>query len=760
MRLSLWGEVAVRNPGRAAALVVGVACLGSYVATLSHWCWVGDSGELTADAAILGIPHPPGYPLYTLLGRVLLVLAPLKPAVVMNVSSAVASACAAGLLGLAVLRLGGGWASVFAGGLLYGLAGSTWRHSIVAEVYALHVMLAVLAFLFALRARRDTSTRHTVAACWVLGLGLAHHTSMVLLLPALGTLLASPVRRARESRRVLLICVGALVLGLTAYLYLPIRSRLDPANDWGNPESPRALWDHVTGRLYAGQMASFSPASVASNLRALGRFVIEQWPPVLLLLPAGGITLTAFRHRRRLLALAVAGVPVLAFSLTYRIPDIEPQFLPLTALGVVASIPVLRLMERRWWGRAGVLAAGLIPALWSFGSIRGGACAFPESYARAIMRVLPRGAALLCRGQLTPLLAYLQQAEKLRPDVRLVDQLGNLFSDPYRYRAAASPPNRHRAVVERELLNDQGRLFYVLRPAPPLNSVPCGLLFQVLAGDTASSPCSVRAVELLDDPGHGCLREPVVRELAVQYHLHLAMWASSRGKSGEAQKHLAASGRLAEGSSGALTAFADYYRELGILDQATTLYRKALRADREYLPAALGLAKIAPAEAHFALERAGRGAAGDIEALAAAAGAWLDAGRPAEAEKLAMQALELAPRDCEAALVLGNSLAQQGRLDGAEAAYGRALSVCPDLADAWANLCLVYGSSDRMEMAVEAGKKAVALEPTNLAALNNLGTTYARLGRLEEARPLWQRSLRIDPAQDRIRTYLESAPAR
>ena len=64
-----------------------------------------------------------------------------------------------------------------------------------------------------------------------------------------------------------------------------------------------------------------------------------------------------------------------------------------------------------------------------------------------------------------------------------------------------------------------------------------------------------------------------------------------------------------------------------------------------------------------------------------------------------------------------------------------------------------------MSKALEAGLKAVEVQPRNTAALNNLAVTYARLDRIEDAAELWRRSLAIDPNQERIRAYLESAAA-
>ena len=58
--------------GRRAPWVVGLLVFLLYLATTCPTVYFGDSGELIAAADSLGVAHPPGYPLYTLLGRLML----------------------------------------------------------------------------------------------------------------------------------------------------------------------------------------------------------------------------------------------------------------------------------------------------------------------------------------------------------------------------------------------------------------------------------------------------------------------------------------------------------------------------------------------------------------------------------------------------------------------------------------------------------------------------------------------------------------
>src|ERR1051326_2473444 len=58
------------------ALVLSAAFLLLYLRTLCPTVYLGDSGEIATAIVTGGVIHPPGYPLFTLLGRVALALIP------------------------------------------------------------------------------------------------------------------------------------------------------------------------------------------------------------------------------------------------------------------------------------------------------------------------------------------------------------------------------------------------------------------------------------------------------------------------------------------------------------------------------------------------------------------------------------------------------------------------------------------------------------------------------------------------------------
>src|SRR5687768_4450143 len=87
-----------RSPYGAAALAA-LAVWAIYAVTVSPTTWFWDTSEYITTAHILGIPHPPGNPVFVLLARawdVLLAPFPLTTAVRINLFSATMSALAHG----------------------------------------------------------------------------------------------------------------------------------------------------------------------------------------------------------------------------------------------------------------------------------------------------------------------------------------------------------------------------------------------------------------------------------------------------------------------------------------------------------------------------------------------------------------------------------------------------------------------------------------------------------------------------------------
>ena len=122
-----------------------------------------DGNELATIPSVLGLAHPPGYPLYTWLGKLFTLIPVGDIAFRMNLMSATLGALAVGGLYLVCIQLlpthlAGRRAAAALPSLLFAFGPTVWSQSVIAEVYAPNlafVALALLALLRWERTRRD-----------------------------------------------------------------------------------------------------------------------------------------------------------------------------------------------------------------------------------------------------------------------------------------------------------------------------------------------------------------------------------------------------------------------------------------------------------------------------------------------------------------------------------------------------------------------------------------------------------------------------
>ena len=237
-------------------LITLVVYLKTVAPTVSFW----DCGEFIACAYTLGVPHPPGTPLYILIGR-LFTLLPLSedPAFPMNLISVLTSAIAILFIYLTTVkfialgdeeagdrdddwsyhlpRVAGGATAA----LMLAFSDTFWFNSVEAEVYGFSVMLMSMSVWLGLVWMERASGRGSIGIlpfiAYLMGLAGGLHLLCLLTVPTLLVFIWFQDKELLMSPKLWGVAALLFILGYSTYAALFIRSGLNPVIDQNNPEN-------------------------------------------------------------------------------------------------------------------------------------------------------------------------------------------------------------------------------------------------------------------------------------------------------------------------------------------------------------------------------------------------------------------------------------------------------------------------------------------------------------------------------------------
>jgi hypothetical protein len=364
--------------------MVGLAALAFYVFLAPTVGGEGDANELTLVLAVGGVPHPTGYPLYTLLGHAFVSALHAVGAgwwFAANAWSAVGAALALGFLHALAARLAGAAAPLsrrtaflvaLAPVLLVALNPTWVVEATLAEVNSWHAAWAAGACLAAhallRRVLGEAPPRPGRAGLvWglVCGAGLAHHLTAVLFIVPLTAVLFWGLVRARRSPGAFLAgaAAGALV-PLATYGYVFYRAFHPAPYQWPQLEpSVAGVLAHLRGGQFGMLLGHFAPSE--TQQAQIETTIYPFLYPGLVLLLLGSLRAGGAADRAFVLAAAVAALFQGVFVLNYGAVDPGTYFLapllvallavPLWGAGLAAR-PATRLA-------AGIVALGAAVAL-------------------------------------------------------------------------------------------------------------------------------------------------------------------------------------------------------------------------------------------------------------------------------------------------------------------------------------------------------------------------------------------------------------
>lgn len=444
-----------------------------YLFTLAPSVVQIDSGELAAVQATLGIAHPTGYPLFTMIGYLFsLIPLPFTKILQLNILAAIYCSAAVGVFtytikycldNLTIFKSKGSnqreaakkekkrgkhqtekvvdkeelsekiklITAVF-GGLNLAFSRTFWFQSTSVEVYSLHLLLMTLIIFFLLKAYVNSinsdKLTHWLIFSFFLALGFTNHLTTLMILPATAYLYFSrykfnPASFIRLGFMILLF----IVVLVAVYSYLPLRASQNPIINWGNPIDWERIYRHITGRQY--QVWLFTSFDSAGKQFSFFWSILPFEFFIGLLLSIIGLFTSLFKSKKLGSFILITFIFTVLYSINYDIHDIDSYFLlAFVMLAFFAAFGALKILEMKSlpknYGLIGLSIVIAIQLFFNFIKVNQSGVYTFEDYTKAVLNTVPENS-ILFSYQWDYFISesyYYQFVEDYRRDVTVIDK--------------------------------------------------------------------------------------------------------------------------------------------------------------------------------------------------------------------------------------------------------------------------------------------------------------------------------------------------
>lgn len=669
----------------------------TYLFTATPTFYWRDGAEFQTVGFTLGIAHPSGFPLYSIVAKLFTMLPMGSVAFKVTLLSAVFGGLTATLVYFIVGTILKYFSTeqgaqekpiqfiALSAALLFSFSNALWENSNIPEVYTLinaFTALFILISVCRVVGSPDASEgglRSLFFFAFLFGLSLGAHSVEILYLPVLLVLFYSlwlrPIRLKVPKYGFLILFF--LILGFSVYLYLPIRASQEPYFNWGDPQTLRQFLTHVTDRK--DQKVHFAIPRAASVLLPqilnYSRFYPSNFSILGIGLGLSGLIYLIRRNKKIAFILAGFFFPPFIFFIRFwgDSSNYLSGLLVFTVLigvgsgwaysAVLRLIRGFRLSSSAVWIFWTALAMNiLILSISHLAQNNKSGYWIPEKIFKTSLLDLENNAIVFTRESYFNF-SYLQQVENVRPDVSHLSNVDFLQPDFF-FKAT------------------QARL--------PLVSVP--------SADA-------------ETPGSIFLSENIGK--------HPIYWEPDGGNNYVVAPYLSLDGM--------------FFR---ILESPPPISEERLNSYRKKLKTNLDLDRLSL----------------NYEESRFYGNFFFNIGSHLledERYDVALQHFEMAytlmPTDYYLLNFIGVSHGQLGNSDKAEEYFKKLLSVDPFHLDAQRNLGLLYLEGERYQEAEEALLKAERIQPQSAETNYRLGLLYDRMGEKEKALLYMEKVLKEDP---------------
>ncbi len=734
-------------------LLFGIT-LTVYIAILPPTILPGDSGELIAASRTMSIAHPPGYPLYIMLGKIFSSAVNFGSiAYRYNLLSAIIASLTVTLFYFLTTSLGVDKLVGFGISMVLCATDLFWLQAISAEVYPLTAFFTVLLLFVGILAKRLGRGSFLLLA-YLGGLAISHHLTLVYVVISAAVLIVIRARVVPSWRTVI---IGALLflMGLSIWLYIPIRADLNPPLTWGETDEFKGFVSHILGNRYKCRLKTFEVLERVIDFARFARVAVRSAGLPFTLLAVLGII--GYAKRVRSIAAYLCLIFLFAFHFAiYKIPDIEVHIFPfLIGVAILAALGAGTLVKwlSRFRKQAGIAVpvAVLLLAGYKVMSISPRQDVwFAHDYNVAVeesaIAAVGDHPVLITKGDFAALSFYYRAlVEKQDLTLFVVGA-----SDPSvlgRDEALKSPMEAARAAEEKF---GPGRVVTLTRTDIEMLSLDgrmCGMVWAPGPGD-APYPAP------MDYEIRGVGAEPhdyFSKALSAEYYVNLAYWYSGQGDTALAEHYLDRAMEATVGDPETLIEASRLHTFAGQHTKAVDLLQKAVEAQPTHFYARFALANVLSMvgrddEALHHYQKGIRGSPDPAPAYVNMGTIYLSRGDTERAAEHFSMALDRDTSNVLANLGMASTLRAKSDTRRALVHIDRAIASNPKYAPSYHARASVLMGAGESEEAYKTIKEGLAIVPGEGVLLSDLGLYYLRADMPDSASKHFERALDISPS--------------
>ncbi|MEW6203483.1 MAG: DUF2723 domain-containing protein [bacterium] len=307
----------------------------------------GDGADFVLTSHFLGVPHPTGYPLFILLGKIVSFIPIGDVAFRIALLSSLCSAASVAVLFLLVEKWSGNTSAALYAAAVMMFSTFLWGNSIMVEAYALNIFLfLVLALVFL----HTGDIRSVLFFFFISALALGNHGTIVFPMVVFGLFALAVVWRSGQLGRLLLTAGFVAFAAITLYAALPLLSARTNIFDWNQPENIKALTNLISGHDF-WVLGEYKTMEMRENVINLLKSISHQTTPLALIPLFFAMFYLLKKSLSKTLALSVVMIFCLAFTIVY--PTKEKESFSMVSFVILvffcgAGLGIMLNLTKRW----------------------------------------------------------------------------------------------------------------------------------------------------------------------------------------------------------------------------------------------------------------------------------------------------------------------------------------------------------------------------------------------------------------------------